>query len=132
MKKVPALCRPQIRGNGQVLAPVPVLMGIVLSLMPALVGSMLTLCQHLCISAIFHSSGYATIWSGLFWGRKKRQGNRYRYSRRNNIRPLGQAPRQGPRIFGLTKMLGGYHYRQSRNDNLSPPHSHQPKGKPET
>ncbi len=96
MKKVPALCRPQIRGNGQVLAPVPVLMGIVLSLMPALVGSMLTLCQHLCISAIFHSSGYATIWSGLFWGRKKRQGNRYRYSRRNNIRPLGQAPGRAP------------------------------------
>ena len=41
-------------------------------------------------------------------------------------------PSESPRIFGLTKMLGGYHYRQSRNDNRTPPRSHQPKGKSET
>lgn len=39
---------------------------------------------------------------------------------------------ESPRFFGLTKMLGGYHYRQSRNDNPTPPRSHQPKGKSET
>lgn len=36
-------------------------------------------------------------------------------------------PRRAPGVFGLTKTLGGYHYRQSRNDNSPPQGSHQPK-----
>ncbi len=36
---------------------------------------------------------------------------------------------ESPRVFGPTKTLGGYHYRQSRNDNRTPPRSHQPKRK---
>lgn len=41
-------------------------------------------------------------------------------------------PSESPRVFGPTKTLGGYHYRQSRNDNRSPPRSHQPKRKRKT
>lgn len=39
----------------------------------------------------------------------------YRYSHDKHSPPAG--PSESPRIFGLTKTLGGYHYRQSRNDN---------------
>lgn len=65
-------------------------------------------------------------------GQEKETGQQVQIQPQEQYTPDWTSPRQGPRIFGLTKMLGGYHYRQSRNDNPSPPRSHQPKGKPET
>lgn len=113
----------QISGKGQVLAPMPALIGIMLPPMPAPVGIMLAPCWHFSQSAILHFGKYAEV--DIFFGRRRNKAIG------TDKTPAWISLRQGPRIFGLTKMLGGYHYRQSRNDNRTPPRSHQPKGKPE-
>ena len=118
----------KISGNRQVLAP----MGIMLSPMPALVGIMLAPCCHFCLSAVFHSGRYAVMGWRLF----SSVGKRNRTTGTDAVKGMTNArldkPSESPRVFGLTKTLGGYHYRQSRNDNRTPPRSHQPKGKSET
>ena len=117
----------RISGNRKVLAPVPALMGIMLSLLPALVGIMLAPYCHFCLSAVFYSGRYASADSVLRRVKNMAIGTN---TVMTNIRP--RKPSESPRVFGLTKTLGGYHYRQSRNDNRTPPRSHQPKGKSET
>ena len=126
----------RILGNRQVLAPVPALMGSMLSPMPALVGIMLAPCSHFCLSAVFPSGRYTVTECRLFSsvGKKNKATGTDATRGMTNVcldKPSAESS-ESPRVFGLTKTLGGYHYRQSRNDNRTPLRAYQPKGKSET
>ncbi|RKI37366.1 hypothetical protein D7V86_23330 [bacterium D16-51] len=77
-----------------------------------------------------HHTGTSVIRSILFWQHTEQRhmvspASKITGGSKIHVRldkpPAG--PSESPRIFGLTKMLGGYHYRQSRNDNRTPPRS---------
>ena len=86
--------------------------------MPALVGIMLAPCWHFYYPQYFTLAEYRSA-NGFLW-QAKITGESRIYACLDKP-PAGLS--ESPRIFGLTKMLGSYHYRQSRNDYHSPPRS---------